>query len=586
MSATRWRWSSRKAAQLARDAAERIAVEYRPLPAVVDAAAALAPGAPPIWDEAPGNLCYRFQRGDRAAVEAAFAAAAHIVEIELVNNRLVAAADRAAGRDRQLRCGDRLLRPAADRPRRAQHPQPARRSGVSSAAPSASSVTRARCRRRVRHEEFPLSRMGAGAVGGAAARPPGQMGRRARRGIRQRRARPRQPYAGRGWRSTRTAGFSRSMSPPWPISAPICRPTARAARPIRRRRAMGGVYAIPAVFMDVRGAFTNTVPIDAYRGAGKPEANYLIERLIDIAARRLGVRPGRVAPAQPDRRIPLSQRARHHDRLRALCRQSRRGAGAGARRGLCGAARGFRGARPVARARDRLLSRNRARHPERRRRNPLRPGRPRFADPRHPVERSGPRDELSADRRRRCWACRSRCFRLVQADTRAVRSGAGHGGARSMHQGGTALVKAAAAGHRKRPRDRRRPAAGRYRRDRVRGRAGSRSRGREREIDLLSVARAAADPANLPDGHDARSRQLRLQPLGRVHLPERLSHRRGRDRPGNRSGHPRALCRGRRLRAPDQPDADHGPSPRRAWRRASARRCSSTPSTTRIRASC
>src|SRR3984893_6054616 len=55
--------------------------------------------------------------------------------------------------------------------------------------------------------------------------------------------------------------------------------------------AMGGVYAIPAIFMDVRGAFTNTVPIDAYRGAGKPEANYVIERLVDIAARRIGSDP-------------------------------------------------------------------------------------------------------------------------------------------------------------------------------------------------------------------------------------------------------------------------------------------------------
>src|SRR5205809_325558 len=55
--------------------------------------------------------------------------------------------------------------------------------------------------------------------------------------------------------------------------------------------AMGGVYAIPAVFMAVRGAFTNTVPIDAYRGAGKPEANYLIERLVDRAARRLALDP-------------------------------------------------------------------------------------------------------------------------------------------------------------------------------------------------------------------------------------------------------------------------------------------------------
>jgi len=73
----------------ARDAAERIAVEYRPLDTVVDAAAALLPGAPSIWDEAPGNLCFRFQRGDETATRAAFAGAVHIVEIELVNNRLV-----------------------------------------------------------------------------------------------------------------------------------------------------------------------------------------------------------------------------------------------------------------------------------------------------------------------------------------------------------------------------------------------------------------------------------------------------------------------------------------------------------------
>ena len=55
--------------------------------------------------------------------------------------------------------------------------------------------------------------------------------------------------------------------------------------------AMGSGYVIPAIFMDVRGAFTNTVPIDAYRGAGKPEANYLMERLIDAAARQCGFDP-------------------------------------------------------------------------------------------------------------------------------------------------------------------------------------------------------------------------------------------------------------------------------------------------------
>src|SRR5262249_56009244 len=52
-----------------------------------------------------------------------------------------------------------------------------------------------------------------------------------------------------------------------------------------------GVYATPAIHVDVKGVFTHTVPVDAYRGAGRPEAAYALERLIDYAARRLGVPP-------------------------------------------------------------------------------------------------------------------------------------------------------------------------------------------------------------------------------------------------------------------------------------------------------
>src|SRR4029077_20276202 len=63
----------------------------RPLPAVVDAIAALGPEAPLLWDEALGNLSYRFESGDKAAGDGALAGAAHRVEIELVNNRLVVA---------------------------------------------------------------------------------------------------------------------------------------------------------------------------------------------------------------------------------------------------------------------------------------------------------------------------------------------------------------------------------------------------------------------------------------------------------------------------------------------------------------
>ncbi len=59
-----------------------------------------------------------------------------------------------------------------------------------------------------------------------------------------------------------------------------------------------GVYAIPAIHVGVKGVFTNTVPVDAYRGAGRPEAAYAIERLIDYAARQLNVARSGAAPAQ------------------------------------------------------------------------------------------------------------------------------------------------------------------------------------------------------------------------------------------------------------------------------------------------
>src|SRR5262249_10339444 len=52
-----------------------------------------------------------------------------------------------------------------------------------------------------------------------------------------------------------------------------------------------GVYDIPACHVRVRGAFTNSVPVDAYRGAGRPEAAYVIERLVDVAAREIGIAP-------------------------------------------------------------------------------------------------------------------------------------------------------------------------------------------------------------------------------------------------------------------------------------------------------
>src|SRR5262249_18845131 len=76
-------------AALAHDAADLIAVDYEPLPAVVATGRALAAGAASVWDEHPGNLCFDWEIGDGAAVARADAAAAHRVSLTLVNNRVV-----------------------------------------------------------------------------------------------------------------------------------------------------------------------------------------------------------------------------------------------------------------------------------------------------------------------------------------------------------------------------------------------------------------------------------------------------------------------------------------------------------------
>ncbi|WP_339717040.1 molybdopterin cofactor-binding domain-containing protein, partial [uncultured Sneathiella sp.] len=74
--------------QQAKDAAELIEVDYETMTPVTNIAKALAPGAPQIHEEAPGNLCYDWELGDKAAVDSAFSNAAHVSKIDLVNNRL------------------------------------------------------------------------------------------------------------------------------------------------------------------------------------------------------------------------------------------------------------------------------------------------------------------------------------------------------------------------------------------------------------------------------------------------------------------------------------------------------------------
>ena len=73
----------------ARDAAELITVDYEELKPVIDTADAIKPGAAQVWPQAKGNLCYDWHLGDKAAVDAAFAKAAHVTKLDLVNQRLI-----------------------------------------------------------------------------------------------------------------------------------------------------------------------------------------------------------------------------------------------------------------------------------------------------------------------------------------------------------------------------------------------------------------------------------------------------------------------------------------------------------------
>jgi carbon-monoxide dehydrogenase large subunit len=478
------------------DAAERIVVTYLPLPAVVDAVAALAPDAPLLWEEAPGNLSYRFERGDKAAVEAAVATAAHVVEIELINNRLVVAPiePRAAIGQYHAHADslELLLTGQGVHSLRQQladsvfHMPPER---IAVRAPDVGGgfgvknflypewVLVLWAARRLGRPVKWVAERGHEFVSSAQGRDNQTRGRLALDADGRFLALNVETVANLGaYLSTNGPGSSTNS----PASA------------------MGGVYAIPAVFMAVRGVFTNTVPIDAYRGAGKPEANYLIERLVDRAARELGIDPIELRRRNAISRFPYRSGlgvtidcGRFAANLDEIARRL--------------PVDGFAARRREAAERGRLRGLGIACFLETSRGTPGERAEIRF-EPDGQIalvlgtqsngqghETSFP--QIAAD----LLGLPIAAFRFVQADTRAVKSGNGHGGARSMHMGGTALYLAvqvvlakgrALAAHLLQADAREVTySAGRF----VLG-------GGERGIDLLALAQTARDPANLPDG--------------------------------------------------------------------------------------
>jgi carbon-monoxide dehydrogenase large subunit len=275
----------------ARDAAEAIEVEYEDLPPAVDTYAAAQPGAAQVWDGIPGNIVFDWEKGDRAAVQAALSAAHRVVKLRIVNNRVVVnsmegracVADYDAATDRvtlytscqgvqgiRNMVAEAILKMPKEKLRVVSgnvgggfgmkvflHPEQA-------LMPWAAF----RLKRPVRwtaerSEGFQSDNQGRDHVSFAEL----ALDAEARfLGLKV------ETYANEGAYLSNFAPFVATGGSDMHV----------------------GLYTTPALYTRVIGVVTNTVPVDAYRGAGRPEAAYLVERLVDAAARETGIPPDEI----------------------------------------------------------------------------------------------------------------------------------------------------------------------------------------------------------------------------------------------------------------------------------------------------
>ena len=273
----------------ARDAAEQVRVDYEALPAVADPAKAKDAGAPQIHEVAPRNTIYEWHLGDKQATDAAFASAKHVAKLDLINNRLVpnAIEPRAAIAEYDSGTDSFTLWNTTQNPHVARlviaafvgvapehklrviapdvgggfgskifiYPEEVVSLWASKrigrpvkwvAQRSESFLTDAHGRDHVTHAELALDE--AGKMLGLRVKTIANLG---------------------AYMST----FSSSV--PTYLYATL----------------LSGQYDIPHIYCEVDAVYTNTVPVDAYRGAGRPEATFVVERLAEIGARELGIDP-------------------------------------------------------------------------------------------------------------------------------------------------------------------------------------------------------------------------------------------------------------------------------------------------------
>jgi aerobic carbon-monoxide dehydrogenase large subunit len=271
----------------AKDAAESISVTWEELPHVIDAKEAIQPNTPPVWPEHRDNVVFDFTLGDRAATNRAFAKAAKIVSLTLVNQRVVAnyletrgvIADYDAARDR-LTLTLSSQGPHAIRDVLVQVLKlPAEKLRVMTPDVGGGFGTKL-----FPYREYALTAVAAKQL------------KRQVKWIADRSDHFLGDTQGRDNVTTARLALDekhRFLALDVDLIANMGAYLSQFAPAIPTLGAVlsTGIYDIPSCHVRVRGVYTNTVPVDAYRGAGRPEAAYVIERLVDHAARAVGIAP-------------------------------------------------------------------------------------------------------------------------------------------------------------------------------------------------------------------------------------------------------------------------------------------------------
>jgi carbon-monoxide dehydrogenase large subunit len=273
----------------ARDAAEAIEVDYDVLTPVVDVINALKPGAPEVHADAPGNLCYDWDFGDKAATEAAFAKAAHVTKIDLVNNRL-------SPNPMEPRSAIGEYEPGTDQ------------TTVYTTSQNPHVIRLILCAFVFGLPEHKV-RVIAPDVGGGFG---SKIFNYAEETVCVWAARKlKKPVK---WTSDRTEAFLTDAHGRDHVThaelamdkdgkflgfrvdtkanmGAYLSTFASAVPTYLYALLLAGQYTTPAIYAEVKAVFTNTTPVDAYRGAGRPEATYVVERIVEAAARELKMDP-------------------------------------------------------------------------------------------------------------------------------------------------------------------------------------------------------------------------------------------------------------------------------------------------------